>query len=273
LTTVEDAKQFSGNIGRFSGFADQYDRYRAAPPPALAELVRQYAGPAVPGRVVDLGSGTGLSTRYWADKAKRVVGIEPTLDMRLQAEKVTTAENVSYRAGFSHATGLDVACADLVVCMQALHWMDPRGTFAEARRILRPGGIFVVCDYEWPPTTASWEADAAFDHCFRAGRRLESERGLIRGLRHWEKSGHAARMRESGQFRFVKESAVHHVDRCNAERHLGLLLSQGFIMALLRAGMSEEELGITQLRDVTQRTLGGQPRPMIWHATVLLGVV
>ncbi len=79
-------------------------------------------------------------------------------------------------------------------------------------------------------------------------------------------------MRESGRFRFVKEAAVHHVDLCNAERHVGLLLSQGFIMALLRAGVTEDELGITQLRAVTERTLGVQPKPMIWNATVLLSV-
>jgi SAM-dependent methyltransferase len=263
---------FSANIARFTGFADQYDRYRAAPPPALLALVQQYAGEAVPDLVVDLGSGTGLSTRYWAELATRVIGIEPTPDMRRQAEQATTAPNITYRAGFSHETGLDAGSADLVLCMQALHWMEPAGTFAEAVRILRPGGIFVVCDYEWPPTTASWEADAAFDACFRAGRRLETERGLVRSLRHWDKSGHAARMRDSGRFRFVKESAVHHDDSCNAERHVGLLLSQGFIMALLRAGVTEDELGITQLRAVARRTLGDQPQPMTWNATVLLGV-
>jgi SAM-dependent methyltransferase len=269
---MSDSTSFAGNIGRFTGFADQYDRHRAGPPPALADLVRQYAGSTTPGLVVDLGSGTGLSTRYWADKAARVIGIEPTPDMRRQAEKVTTAPNVSYRAGFSHETGLETGSADLVICMQALHWMEPAGTFAEAGRLLRPGGIFVVCDYEWPPTTASWEADQAFDACFRAGRRLEQARGLVHSLRHWDKSGHATRMRESGRFRFVKESAVHHLDRCNAERHIGLLLCQGFIMALLRGGVTEDELGITQFRTVTQRTLGDQPRPMIWNATVLLGV-
>ncbi len=127
---MSDSESFSGNIGRFTGFADQYDRHRAGPPPALADLVRQYAGSAMPGLVVDLGSGTGLSTRYWADKAARVIGIEPTPDMRHQAEKVTTAANVSYRAGFSHETGLEAGCADLVVCMQALHWMEPAGPAA-----------------------------------------------------------------------------------------------------------------------------------------------
>ena len=97
---------FSANIDRFSGFADQYDKYRPMPPTVLAKVLCQLAQTPRPQLVVDLGSGTGLSTRYWADKAEQVIGVEPTLDMRKQAEGQTEAANVTYRAGFSHQTGL-----------------------------------------------------------------------------------------------------------------------------------------------------------------------
>jgi predicted RNA methylase len=43
--------------------------------------------------VVDLGSGTGLSTGIWAAHAERVVGIEPLDEMRQVAEATTTAPN------------------------------------------------------------------------------------------------------------------------------------------------------------------------------------
>src|SRR5689334_12572659 len=102
---------FARNIDRFTGFADLYDRHRATPPAALASLITQLSGIDRPRLVVDLGSGTGLSTRYWADKAERVVGIEPTPDMRRQAKAATKASNIAYREGFSHHTGLADACA------------------------------------------------------------------------------------------------------------------------------------------------------------------
>ena len=102
---MNSSTDFKGNIERFSGFADLYDRYRPAPPTILAEILTRLAGGTFPHCVVDLGSGTGLSTRYWADKARQVIGIEPTADMRRQAEAQTTASNVSYREGFSHQTG------------------------------------------------------------------------------------------------------------------------------------------------------------------------
>ena len=268
-----DAEKFAENVRRFTGFAGDYDRHRPSPPVVLGDLVAQFSGAPRPALVADLGSGTGLSTRYWADKAGQVMGVEPTADMRAQAAATTTAANVSYREGFSHATGLPARCAQVVSCVQALHWMEPAGTFAEAARILEPGGVFFACDYDWPPASGAWAADAAFADCIRLGRKLEQERGLISGLQHWHKDGHFARMQASGLFRHVRDLAVHHVDAGDAARFVGLLLSQGYIVGLLRAGVSEDELGITALREVAQRTLGELSRPFLWTARVRVAVV
>ena len=239
----------------------------------LADLVARFSGTPRPALVVDLGNGTGLSTRYWADKAERVIGVEPTADMRAQAVATTTASSVTYRAGFSHQTGLAAGSARVVCCMQALHWMEPAATFAEAARILEPGGVFVACDYDWPPASGSWEADAAFETCIRLGRKLEQERGLTSRLQHWDKDGHLARMQASGSFRHVRDLAVHHVDSCNASRFVGLVLSQGYIVSLRRAGFGEDELGVTALRAVAQRVWGETSRPCLWIARVRVGVV
>ena len=94
--------EFSRNIERFTGFAALYDRVRPDPPADLAPLLKLFAGLSEIDRVVDLGSGTGLSTRYWAEHAREVVGVEPTADMRRQATARTRAPNVTYRDGFSH---------------------------------------------------------------------------------------------------------------------------------------------------------------------------
>ena len=77
--TTED---LAANATRFSGFADLYDDARPTPPLALAALLASYAGVERPALVVDLGSGTGLSTRWCAPWADRVIGVEPSDDMR-----------------------------------------------------------------------------------------------------------------------------------------------------------------------------------------------
>ena len=267
------AQDYSENIARFTGFAELYDRHRAGPPAVLAALLAHFSGVARPALVVDLGSGTGLSTRYWADKAERVTGIEPTPDMIRQAAVTTTAKNVSYHTGFSHATGLRSRCAQVVCCLQALHWMEPAATFAEAERILERGGVFAACDYDWPPTTTSWEADAAFTSSFRTARRFGKELQVESGLQQWDKAGHLARMEASGCFRYVKEVVVHHIDEGNADRLTGLLFSQGFVQSVLKKGVPESDLGIDTLRRIARHHLGETPSPFIWSARVRVGVV
>lgn len=266
---------FSATISRFSGFAELYDHYRPAPPALLGDILTRLASTALPELVIDLGSGTGLSTRYWVGKARQAIGIEPSADMRQQAERVEQAQPTHitrYQDGFSHQTGLPDGCADIVVCAQALHWMEPQSTFREAKRILRQGGVFAACDYDWPPTTSAWEADQAYEACIAKAQALEKEKGSADQVQRWEKSGHLARMRSSGCFRYVKEISIHHEDLGNAERLVGLALSQGMVMDLLKLGLTEAEIGLDVLRAVAERALGSAPHPWLWTSRVRFGI-
>jgi SAM-dependent methyltransferase len=262
---------FSANVERFTGFGPQYDRVRPSPPAALADLLLPMARCTMPALVVDLGSGTGLSTRYWATRAVSVTGVEPTASMREQAETVG-GENILYREGFSHASGLPGQCADLVICSQALHWMEPASTFTESARILREGGVLAATDYDWPPSTSFWEVDQAYAQCMEIVRRLEQERGIADKVRRWSKSGHLDRMRESGCFRYVRECLLHHEDEGDAERIVGLLLSQGSVQSLLKLGISETDLGIDRVRQIAARAFGAAPSHWFWSTRVRIGI-
>jgi SAM-dependent methyltransferase len=262
---------FSANIERFTGFGPHYDRVRPSPPRALADLLFAMTRSNLPALVVDLGSGTGLSTRYWSTRAASVIGVEPTDSMREQAERMG-GENLFYRQGFSHATGLPDGCADLVVCSQALHWMEPASTFAESARILRKGGVFAACDYDWPPATSFWDVDQAYTHCIERVRHLEREHGIADRVQRWSKSGHLARMRESGRFRYVRECLLHDEDEGGAERIVDLLLSQGSAQSLLKLGLSEEDLQLDRLRQVAARAFGTSSSRWLWSARVRIGV-
>jgi len=260
------------NIERFSGFADVYDKYRPQPPDVLAGILCSLAGVERPALVVDLGCGTGLSTRYWEAKAQQMLGVDPSPDMLKQAEAATRAGNIHYRQGVSHATGLADRCADIVACSQALHWMEPLETFREAQRILRPGGVFAAYDYDWPPMTKSWEACLAYEVCQQRVNQLEKAQPGG-GAQQLDKASHLERMRASGCFRYVKEIALHQKDSGNAERFVGLLLSQGSVSGLLKRGLSETEIGLEGVREAALRTLGDAPSAWLWSSRVRLGVV
>ena len=65
---------------------------------------------------------------------------------------------------------------------------------------------------------------------------------------------------------------MHHVEQGNAERLVGLGLSQGRIQTLLRHGVREDEFGLDELREVAQRTLGEALYPWYWSYRIRLGI-
>jgi ubiquinone/menaquinone biosynthesis C-methylase UbiE len=257
----------------WTGVAGSYDTYRPRAPVVLLELLPQLAGVERPDMVVDLGSGTGLSTYAWAGRADVVVGVEPNADMRRQAEAKRSSEtSVSFVEGVAHETGLPDACADIVTASQSLHWMDPQPTFAEVKRILRPGGVFAAYDYDWPVIVTP-ETDLLYA-AFMA--RLDStvagqDADLGRGAGD-HKEEHLARMRASGQFRLTREISVHSEESGDAERFFGLLLSNSGSILLERGVVTGEQLDLETFRAQARALLGDTPRRWYFSYRVRYGV-
>jgi len=256
-----------------TGFDFRYDKYRPAPPDILADVLFNLIKTRSPQCVVDIGCGTGLSTFYWSDRVDLIVGIDPSTEMLRQASIKSGARNIVYREGFSHQTGLPDASVQIVTCSQALHWMEPMPTFREVARILVSGGVFAAYDYDWPPTTSSWEADKAYEDFSNHIAKYEVSHKPIKGVRRWDKSGHLDRMRNSGCFRYAKEIVLHHIDRGNAERMISLLISQGGVKDLLESGFTEQQLGIDSFREQIRNLLGEEQSDWYWSSRLRVGVV
>jgi hypothetical protein len=69
----------------------------------------------------------------------------------------------------------------------------------------------------------------------------------------------------------VTEIAVHHREEGNADRLVALLISQGGTVALLNQGVSEDELGLSRLREVAARRIPGTV-PFWWTYRIRLAV-
>jgi SAM-dependent methyltransferase len=264
----------SANVERFMGFADVYDAYRPRPPLGVLDILTQLAQAPQPA-LVDLGSGTGLSTAIWAGRAVEVVGVEPSADMRRQAEARTVglpdAANVRYQAGYSNATGLPDGCADIVTCSQSLHWMDPEPTFAEAARLMRTGGVFAAYDYDWPPVVDP-ELDDAYEQYQRRRAGFRRAHGIQRGGDRWPKHEHLERMRASGRFGFCREILLHSVEEGDADRVVGFTRSLGLPVVELSYEEADDELGVYELAAVAMRVLGDRTVPFVFGYRVRVGV-
>ncbi len=260
------------NVERFSGFAQQYDQFRPQPPLVLRTVLLGLAKIDLPELVVDLGSGTGLSTVFWKGFARRVVGVEPNRDMYAYANALPRDSSIQFVQASSNHTTLADSSADIVTCSQSLHWMEPQSTFKEVGRILRSGGVFAAYDCDWPPTTGVWLADDAYSRCMQTVNERERSLAGQTKVAAWPKEQHLQRMRDSGVFRFVKEIAMHHIEKGNADRLVGVLMSKGSVQALLKAGLDEEQLGISSFKREAQELLGTEDREWYWTYRVRIGI-
>jgi ubiquinone/menaquinone biosynthesis C-methylase UbiE len=257
----------------WTGKASSYDRARPTPPPALLDLLTQVIHTAHPSLVVDLGSGTGLSTAIWGERAERVLGIEPNADMRKEAagkvEGHPYAAHIEYREGLAHQTDLPDECADIVTAAQSFHWMEPISTLAEIARILRTGGLFAAYDYDAPPTITG-ELDRMAQEVVRRFVELVRERGLAETPRLWPKDKHLERMRDSGYFRFTREVVLHHIEAGDAARYLEMMVSSNAFSHSFQ--FSEQEIGFDRLSSTAFQVLGSEPMPWYWSYRVRLGI-
>jgi SAM-dependent methyltransferase len=114
-------------------------------------------------RVLDVGGGNG-----------RLARLLPALSMScllidLSPAMLTLAPRPAVRADGSRLPVAD-ACVDAVAALYTLyHYTDARAPIQEARRVLRPGGLFAACapnrdsNPELAPVLPHWGAGSTFD--------------------------------------------------------------------------------------------------------------
>jgi SAM-dependent methyltransferase len=92
----------------------------------------------------DCAAGSGQATLPLTASFRRVIATDASPAMLAQAPPHPAIE---YRVAPAEASGLDPESVDLVTVAQALHWLDPELFYAEARRVLVPGGVLAAWTY------------------------------------------------------------------------------------------------------------------------------
>ena len=139
----------------FTQAADTYD--------AAAVLQREIADRLLtrlelvrlqPRVILDLGCGTGYDLRRLSQRYPRaqVLGLDIAETMARRARRRSGlwrrwAGRCRFACGDAECLPIGTASMDLVVSNLALQWCDPPSVFAEVRRVLRPGGLFMFTTF------------------------------------------------------------------------------------------------------------------------------
>ena len=128
-----------------SGFlaAITFTRGRDADAALAIRLAQLTAGD----RLVDIGSGPGVAARRGASLGAEVVAVDPSA-MMLRVGRVTNrAKGLRYADGTAESLPVEDGWASVVWSIATVHhWGDIDDGLREVRRILRPGGRFVVLE-------------------------------------------------------------------------------------------------------------------------------
>jgi SAM-dependent methyltransferase len=153
----------------------------------IAELIQRLPPSFEASHVVDLGCGVGASLCYLAERLPvwgTGITVSP-VQARIAERRIHAAglsDRIRCLEGDFCDLPRDVAPADLAYAIESfVHGSNPSSFFAQCRRLVRPGGLLVICDDFKRPTG---DAAAGTIERFCRGWQVNTllERGDLRAL-------------------------------------------------------------------------------------------
>ena len=126
----------------FSSLAAQYAQSRPHYPAPLFEYLASLCAQRL--SCWDCACGSGQASTALAGYFDSVVASDAS------AKQIAAAQphaRVEYRVAPAEASGLPAQSVDLVTVAQSLHWFKLDEFYAEAHRVLKPGGVLAVWSY------------------------------------------------------------------------------------------------------------------------------
>lgn len=133
-----DAEEMRSRATSYGGVAKAYADYRPGYPD---EAVSWLVGTS-PGRLLELGAGTGKLSIGLCALGHDVIATDPSVPMLEWLRKAAP----DARAVLARAEGIPLrsSSVDVVVAAQCFHWFDQGRALPEIARALRPGGVLAL---------------------------------------------------------------------------------------------------------------------------------
>jgi SAM-dependent methyltransferase len=133
----------------FGSVAELYDEFRPSPPPEASSILGDLHGL----KVLEVGAGTGLWSRFLVQQGAQLTIVEPDDNMR--AVLIRRSSDVKALTGTAESLPVEDASFDVVVSSSAWHWFTQPDARDEMARVLVDGGRLIVLwngfsrDVEW----------------------------------------------------------------------------------------------------------------------------
>jgi ubiquinone/menaquinone biosynthesis C-methylase UbiE len=137
----------------FAAHAQRWDSIRSlhAPESAVELAMTALLEARKPGRLVDIGTGTGRMIELFAGIADHAIGVDRSPEMlRLARSKLAASGTSSWELQQGDIAALPLASgsADTVILHQVLHYIPaPEAAVAEAARLVADGGRLLIVDF------------------------------------------------------------------------------------------------------------------------------
>lgn len=140
ITSIIDEKD---DVLLFGENVEGYHKFRPPYPDEMKESILSYVGDQR-SLVLDIGAGTGISTKMWLADFKEVVALEPdkamveTLKSEIQATNLSVVSDAAEMSKFKPDT------IDLINCACSYHWLDTASFLEKSAVELREGGVLAI---------------------------------------------------------------------------------------------------------------------------------
>lgn len=129
----------------FSSQADDYAAYRPRYPEELYRFILSLTPDF--NSALDVATGNGQVAVELAKYFDTVAAIDIS---EKQLAKSIAIENINYSVSRAELLNFDSHSFELITVGQAAHWFDLEKFYAEAKRVLKPGGVLALFGYTLP---------------------------------------------------------------------------------------------------------------------------
>jgi SAM-dependent methyltransferase len=244
---------------RFGHAAEEFERYRPDYPRELFERILAVVPAEHRERAMDLGAGTGKSTRALILRFHEVIAVEP--DPGMAAKLAEEIPRAIVRNATAEACLQAEASVDLVTIANALHWMDASRVFANVHNWLRGEGILAVYDRPLPKATPAIDAIVLAE--LRGGWKPHRDPRLKRDLT-WEKE-----VRDAPGFELVEETKFSYAVAMSPRDYAGFWRSTSYGSAYART-LAEPEAYWANLESRFATAAAGDMIPVDLSPTLIV---